>query len=365
MKFTSENLLRLYSVPGIGGVRMRQLISIFGSPENVLNASVRELMEVEGIDKIRASKIHSGVDEEFVREQLVRVNDYGVKLLSYWDEEYPERLKSIFDPPPFLFARGDFSIMEKPAFAIVGTRNPTSYGRMITEQIAADLTKHNFVIISGFARGVDTAAHKAAFKHGGKTIAVLGNGVDLIYPAANRELYSQMLDNGLLLSEYPMGAVPDAGNFPKRNRLISGMSYGVLITEAGAKSGALLTAMYGLDQNREIFAVPGTVVSENSKGTNKLIKEGAKLVESVDDILIELKSILNINMDSVEAKEKALPDLKGSDKLVYDFLSLEPVHIDQIAYKTGLSTSEALSVLLTLELMGHIKQLAGKMFVRL
>jgi DNA processing protein len=344
---------------------MRKLISVFGSPEAVLGASIRDLMDTDGVDKTLAEKIRHHVNESFVTEQLASIVKYKVRLLTYWDKEYPERLKSIYDPPPFLFTRGDLSVLKEPAFAIVGSRTPTNYGKMVTEKIAGELVKSGLVIISGFARGIDTAAHKAALKNGGKTIAVLGNGVDLIYPAGNRDLYEQVLDNGVFLSEYPMGTNPDPGNFPKRNRLISGVSYGVMVSEAAAKSGALLTAMYGLDQNRDIFAVPGAIISEKSQGTNKLIKDGAKLVDSVEDILEELKSQLSIDVGNIKVKEKKLPKLSAAEKKIFEMLSAEPLHIDQIAFKGGFSTSETLGVLLSLELFGLVRQMAGKMFIRI
>ncbi len=361
--FSLEALLGLYSIPTVGPVRMRNLISALGSPEKVLLAGSRQLSGVEGIDRKTAERIKTGPDNAFVRRQLEQMDALQVGVLTYWDDAFPNRLKRIYDPPAFLFFKGNLSILNDKMFAVVGTRMPTSYGRMITEQLTADLVANGFTIISGFARGVDTKAHEAALKNNGATVAVLGNGLDFIYPSENKKLFAQIAADGLFLTEYPIGTKPDAGNFPKRNRIISGMSSGVLITAAGEKSGALLTAGYALDQNREVFAVPGSIYSGKSAGSNNLIKNGAKLVEHIDDILAELKG----QIPSVSSVKKTEPDaskLNGHYKKIYEILSSEPLHIDRIALQAELSPSEVLSALLTLELGGYLRQMAGKMFVR-
>lgn len=361
--FSLEALLSLFSIPTIGPARMRKLISVLGSPEAVLEAGVRQLTAIEGIDTKTAQKIKTGPNTEFVQKQLTHMDELHVGVLTYWDDAYPDRLKRIYDPPAFLFYKGNLQILNDKMFAVVGTRVATSYGRFITDKLTADLTLNGLTIISGFARGVDTIAHKAALKHNGPTVAVLGNGLDQIYPAENIKLFEQIVEQGLFLTEYPLGTKPDGGNFPKRNRIISGMSCGVLITEAGQKSGALLTAMYALDQNREVFAVPGPVNSGKSVGTNNLIKGGAKLVESVADIIEELKGQITFAESNAEPR----PDrakLSGVYQKVYDLLNSEPLHVDQIAYKTQTSPSETLSALLTLELRGYIRQLTGKMFIQ-
>lgn len=361
--FSIEALLSLYSVPGIGPVRMRKLISFFGSPQAVLEAPARRLCDVEGIDAKRADSIKSAIDYTFVKEQIQQLEKHQAQILTFWDDAYPERLKRIFDPPAFLFVKGDVDLLNSNSFAIVGTRVPSSYGKAVTDQFARELvSQYNFTIISGFARGVDTVAHSAAFKSNGKSIAVLGNGLDIIYPAENKKILDSFTQNGLFVTEYPFGTKPDAGNFPKRNRIISGLSSGVLITEAGMQSGALLTAMYALDQNREIFAVPGPITSGKSGGSNNLLKQGAKLVQSIDDIISELSGQLNLPGKSEPKKE---PSLKGNEKIVYDLLDGEALHIDQLAIKSGKSTSEILTTLLTLELKGIVRQMAGKMFTRI
>ncbi len=363
-RFSLESLLGLYSIPTIGPARMRKLISVLGSPEQVLKAGMRRLKQVDGIDQKTAEKIVIGPDHPFVNKQIQRIREYDVSVLTYWDEDYPARLKQIYDPPVFLFCKGQRELLTKPLFAIVGTRVPTSYGRMVTERFAAVLAQAGFTIISGFARGVDTLAHQTALKEGAGTVAVLGNGLDQIYPPENRKLFNRMVQEGLFVTEYPLGTKPDAGNFPKRNRIISGMSSGVLITEAGSKSGALLTAMYANDQNRDVFAVPGPIQSAKSAGTNRLIQSGAKLVQTVDDILEELEGQLPL-VASAKKEARPVPQLDGIYKKVFDVLNSEALHVDQIALRTNLSPAETLNALLTLELGGLIRQMAGKMFVRL
>ncbi len=361
-EFPTEALLALYSVPGIGPARMRKLISYFGCPQKVLDASARSLTLVEGIELKTAQKIKAGINDKFVQDQLKFLDEEHVQILTFWDKAYPDRLKRIYDPPAFLFVKGDVKLLDTQAIGIVGSRIPTSYGRTITEQLSLDLALNNLTIISGFARGVDTIAHSAALKSGGKTIAVLGNGLDIVYPSENRKFLKAFEKQGLFVTEYPFGTKPEAGNFPKRNRIISGLSLGVLVTEAGAKSGALLTAMYAIDQNREVFSVPGPVTSGKSTGTNNLIKQGAKLVQGINDITSELLGQLSLNLGQPTRPE---PKLNEKEKVLYNLLSNDALHIDQLAIKAGISTTEALTTLLTLELSGAVRQMAGKMFTKL
>ena len=362
-EFSLEALLGLYSVQGIGPTRMRKLISKFESPQAVLNANLTQLTKIEGFDQKIAEKILEGPDEQFVENQLELLDKYHTKLITYWDAQYPARLKKIYDPPVFLFYKGNTGCLNNAVMAVVGTRKPSSYGRMITEKFTAELVRRGLAISSGLARGIDTIANKTTLKNAGTAIAVLGNGLDQIYPPENRELYQEIIEKGIIISEYPMATLPDAMNFPKRNRIISGLSLGVLVCEAGDKSGALLTALYANDQNREVFAIPGSIVSEKSAGTNKLIRNGAKLTSCVQDILDELKG--QTNLDFSEKTEKtAEPELKGPSKKIYKILNMDPIHIDKLAFDAGMATAEVLSILLILELKGFIRQLAGKMFIR-
>ena len=360
--FSIEELLKLYSVQGIGPGRMRNLISKFGSPDEVLKAPMQQLVRVQGIEKPTAQRIKNEVNEKFVEIQLNYIQKNQVKLVSFWDKNYPAQLKKIYDPPAFLFIKGEFRSEDEIAIGIVGTRIPSHYGKIITEQFSTELTSHNFTIISGLARGIDTIAHKAALKNKGRTIAVLGCGLNKIYPPENNKIAMEIMEHGAVVSEFPIGTIPDARNFPRRNRIISGLSLGVLITEAGAKSGALITAFQALEQNREVFAVPGPINSGRSAGTNQLIKEGAKLVQGTQDILLELEGQIG---SQPKTNKKQSPQLKGLEKTIFDLLSEEPTHVDQLAQKCQRTTPEVLSVLLTLELLGLIKQLSGKMFVQL
>ncbi len=358
--FSNESLLQLFSIPTIGPVRMRKLISALGHPDEVLKAPIQKLIAIDGIDLKTAKKIKAGPNPDFVEMQLAGLYRHNATLISYWDDAYPKRLKRIFDPPAFLFIKGRVELLNSPGIGIVGTRVPSSYGQRITQQFTSELCQEGFTIISGFARGIDSIAHHTAIQQGAPTIAVFGTGLDYIYPAENKKMVDTFLNNGLFITEYPFGTKPDAGNFPKRNRIISGLSLGILVTEAGAKSGALLTAIYAADQNREVFSIPGPITSGKSGGCNSLIKQGAKLVQSIQDILVELEGQLQ-----VQFKAKPDPVLEGNEQIIFKVLQNEALHIDQIALQSGLSTSEALTALLTLELKSLVRQMAGKMFVRL
>ncbi len=361
-RFSLEALLELSSIPLVGPTRLRKLISVLGSPEAVMEASFRQLVGIEGIDRKTAERIKQGPDKTFVQTQLQKIKQYDVQVLSYWDQAYPDSLKRIYDPPAFLFYKGNLDALQSPAIAVVGTRVPSTYGKLVTEKFVRILAQNHFAIISGFARGIDTIAHKTALQNSAFTLAVLGNGIDVIYPPENKPLFEQMIEKGLILTEYPMGTRPDAMNFPKRNRIISGISVGVLVTEAGAKSGALLTAIYANDQNREVFAIPSSVLTPKSAGCHKLIKEGAQLVENPEEIIETLRPQIQLQQQKATRPQ---PKLDGALKKIYTVLSGDPLHVDQIAIRTGLSPAETLSNLLTLELMGLIRQMAGKMFIRL
>ena len=360
-KFSLESLLRLYSIPGIGAARMRNLLSTFSSPDEVLQAPIQKLLQIQGIDKKIATNIKNGINQDFINKQLEQLKKKNIDILSYWDKNYPEILKKIYDPPAFLFIKGSILPQDDLSLGIVGSRVPSHYGKSVTEQFSKELADLKFTIISGMARGIDSVAHKSALKSGGRTIAVLGSGIDNVYPPENNKLLEQIAENGAVISEYPLGTYPDGGNFPRRNRIISGLSLGVLITEAGAKSGALITAFQALEQNREVFAVPGPINSGKSAGSNQLIKEGAKLVQGVQDIIRELENQIEFR---IKAPVKKQPNLKGLDKVIFDLLQDEPQHVDNLAMNAKKSVPEVLTVLLTLELMGIVKQLSGKMFVQ-
>jgi len=361
--FDLRSLLTLFSVPGVGPNRFRALIGRFGSPEEVLRAPMSQLMSVEGIDRKIAENIKLKRDNKFVENQLALLSKTRTRVITFWDEEYPANLRKIYDPPALLFLRGKLVEADNYSVAIVGTRSPSNYGRLVTERISGELAKRGITVVSGMARGIDTVAHWGTLKMGGRTVAVLGSGVDIIYPSENRKLAQEIESKGCLISEFPMGTQPDAGNFPRRNRIISGMTLGTLVVEAGDKSGALITAEMALEQNREVFAIPGNINSAKSKGTNRLIQEGAKLVQSVEDILSELEPKLKGYLKP-EPREEIKIELTPQERRILENLSERPMHIDKIAQSAGVPTSQALSILLSLELKDMVKQLAGKMFVR-
>lgn len=357
-----EAILRLSSIPGIGSSRLRSLISRFKSASGIFGTTLNELMAA-GIDRTTAEYIRNSDGGDFAEIQLKKMKKCEAKLITYWDKEYPEQLKQIYDPPAFLFVRGKLKAEDKYSIAVVGTRQPSEYGKIVTEKLASELARKGITIVSGMAYGIDTLAHHYALKSGSRTIAVLGSGVDVIYPEANKKLSRSIIAQGAIVSEFPMGTAPDWMNFPRRNRIICGMSLGTVVIEAGKKSGALITATLALEQNREVFAVPGNIDNPKSIGTNELIKQGAKLVASADDVLEELKPQLRQFIEREKNNVQAL-NLTDEEVKFLNYLSHEPKHIDKIALEAGRSTAEVLSILLSLELKDIIKQLAGKMFVR-
>jgi DNA processing protein len=343
---------------------MRVLVRKFGSPEAVLTAPYRRLVETPGIDRKTARSILDPAlrTSGFVEDQMKQMERYRVRLLTFLEPSYPVNLDHIPDPPAYLFVRGDLVDRDRYAVAIVGTREPTPYGRRMAENLAGELSARGITVVSGLARGIDTCAHTAALEAGGRTVAILGCGVDRVYPPENFKLAMQIVELGAMLSDYPMRTGPESVNFPGRNRIISGLSLGTVIVEAGEKSGALLTAEYALEQNRELFAVPGTVTTPQAIGPNRLIKQGAKLVESVEDILVELESRLEHALKPAPAR--AAWNLNGVEQVVYDTLGSEPLHVDVISRSASMTVPETLAHLLRLELMGAVRQVAGKHFIR-
>jgi DNA processing protein len=360
-----RDLLQLSSVPRIGPQKIRNLIAHFHSPAEVLRASPRELIRVPGIEKKLASNIvHNKGAARFADEQLKRVNRIGARIITIWDAEYPELLKKTYDPPAFLFVLGKFNPGDKHSLAIVGTRTPSSYGQLITELISRELAHLGITIISGLARGIDTLAHSAALKAKGRTIAVIGSGLDVPYPPENRNLLEAIANQGAVISEFPMGAKPDATNFPRRNRIISGLSLGTIVVESAEDGGAMITASTALDQNREVFAIPGNITEKRSTGPNKLIREGrAKLTQRIDDVLEELGPHLRHLLKREPALDASI-ELTLFERKVYDKLSCDPIHIDELAELAETSTADALVSLLSLEFKGLVRQLPGKLFLK-
>ncbi len=368
-KFNSDDLislLQLSEIEGLGVNKIRNLVNHFGSPLAVFNSDYVDLIEVEGINQLLAKRI---IDENINKKHLSKaehqlnlIEKYNASIITFWDEEFPYYLRKIYDPPVFLFLKGQILPEDENAMAVVGTRHPTYYGRKITENIVTDLIEQGLTIVSGLARGIDTVAHNIALQKKGRTFAVLGSGLDFIYPAENKKLFYSITENGSIITEYPFGTKPDAINFPRRNRIISGLSLGTIIIETDITGGAMLTAKYALDQNREVFAVPGNVDVKQSRGTNYLIQSGqAKLVTCAKDILEEFGNRF-IKKESTTIKNIDLSSLNVFEHKIYEVLNSEPIHIDMISEKTDLSTSECLVHLLSLEFKGLVKSLPGKYF---
>ena len=358
-----KSLLMLYLLDGIGSARLRLLKKRFGSFTHAASASISELTELAGIDKKIAIDIHNAVTEEKAEQQLATAERLGVRVLTIWDPEYPDSLKNIFDPPTVLFVRGRIDSIDRTALAIVGTRRPSQYGKLATEKFTRELVSNGVTIISGLARGIDTVSHQTSIQHGGRTIAVLGCGQDVFYPPENRGLVEKIKTNGAVISEFVFGTKPDAPNFPRRNRIVSGLSLGVFVIEAGEKSGALITANYALEQNREVFALPGNIYNPRSLGCNRLLQSGAKLVIRVEDILDEIQPQLNSLLKKPVRLNPVV--LNENEKKILDLLTSESMHIDSIAIRLQMAPAKALGVLLTLELKNLVRQLPGKYFIRL
>ena len=373
--------LALRLVPGLGTVGSLKLLEKLKSPQAIFRASASEL-EGAGMSPAQARNIASGCSFEDAIDQQNKMLAAGAQLISIQDPRYPRRLREIFDPPIVLFAIGRTEIMPTASIGVVGTRNPTPYGMAAAERLSADLARAGLTIVSGMARGIDTSAHQAALKENGDTIAVLGCGVDVVYPSNNRRLYDEIAKKGLLLSEFPIGAPAFPQNFPIRNRIVSGLSIGVLIVEGAQHSGSAITAKLAMDQGREVFAVPGNVTSKMSWGPNLLIKDGgAKLVQEWSDITNELPATVRRDLVS-KAQQKML--LEGIDplpdaapgavdepqkalgrKLLNALQVDEPKQLDSLLESfEGVSSSELISALFDLEMNGLVRQLAGKKFVK-
>lgn len=359
--------LALSRVPGVGAITYAKLLQRFGSPEAVFRASFKDLREVERVGARVAKAIKEFRDTAWVEEEMARMERLGVYLLGLGQANYPPALASIPDPPPFLYVKGEIRPEDKVAVAIVGSRAASQYGLRTTRRIARDLARHGVTIVSGMARGIDSEAHRGALEGGGRTVAVLGSGLDVVYPPENRALYQEISERGAVVTEYPFGTDPDGVHFPQRNRIISGMSLAVTIVEAAPKSGSLITASLALEHGREVFAVPGSVDSLRSRGTHQLIRQGAHLAESAEDILEELGALLGawgakdvVPRPSIPEQEPFTPEEERLLKL----LGPEPVQIDEIIKRAALGPSLATALLLQLELRGAVRQLPGKWFVK-
>ena len=368
--------LALSLTPGLGPTRSRKLVEHFGSPDAIFRASLTEL-ESTGIQAISAQSIATGKSAELAREEIARAAAAGIAIVSMDDPSYPPRLKEIYDPPLILYVRGAVEALTRPGIAMVGTRHPTPYGSGMAERLACDLATQGLVIISGMARGVDTASHRGAIAAKGQTIAVFGTGVDVIYPKENSRLSEQIVAlGGALISEFALGTFAAPQNFPIRNRILSGMSVGVLVVEAAEYSGTRITARLALEQNRDVFAVPGNVTNKNSWGPNTLIKQGAKLVGTWEDVWEDLPAEVRLALTPPASSESSsassaslFPDegLPPHEKRILSLLKADEArHIDELVEKleAEMSASEIFAALFELELTGKIRQMPGKNFVK-
>ncbi len=358
-----RDLLRLSSVPRIGSQKLRLLISYFGDPLSVLNASALDLIKVNGIDRKLASNILHHDGNAFADDQMKRLERTNARIITCWDKEYPDLLGKIYDAPAILFLLGKLSDIDQSSIAIVGTRTPSQYGRSTAAHLTRELATMGITTVSGMARGIDTIVHTTSLKSEGRTIAVIGSGIDVPYPPENRKLMYQIAENGAVISEFPMGTKPDATNFPRRNRIISGLSLGTVIVESAQDGGAMITANTALDQDREVFAIPGNISEKKSAGPNTLIKDGrAKLTISVQDIFEEIGFRFG-REDLRKIVPQKAPEVNLFEDRILKLLSADPLHIDAISEKGDISSADTLVHLLSLEFKGLVRQLPGKYFV--
>jgi DNA processing protein len=355
--------LALRMIPNLGNITYKRLVQRFGDPATVFEAKLDDLLEIEGLTLQTAKRIFGRAWEGSPQDELMAVEKSGIRLITMADSSYPEDLREIHDPPPLLYLRGHDIPSDRTMVAVVGSRNPSHYGLKVTEEICQALAQRNIGVVSGMAKGIDSAAHRGCLRGRGFTIAVLGSGMDIIYPESNTNLFNHIAEKGSVLTEFPLGTPPEAWNFPTRNRVISGLSKGVVVVEASKRSGSLITASLALEQGREVLAVPGSIESFKSTGTHLLIKQGAKLVENADDIAQEL----GLNDHSPERAgidtKRALPFMEEDEKRIYNLLSDYPLHIDHITQRSEMDSAKVAGLLTRLELKGIIMQLPGKMFV--
>ena len=372
--------LGLAHVEGLGLRTAHKLIEHFGSPESVYSAPIREL-ESCGLTARLAGRLHAGAGLTEAEREIVAAEKAACRLVTYSSDDYPDLLQQIADPPLALYVHGEVSLLSQYAVAIVGTRRPTAYGNAVAQRLASDLARRQLVIVSGLARGIDSMAHRGALEAQGKTIAVLGCGVDVTYPRENKRLAERIAESGAVVSEFPLGTSPQPENFPIRNRIISGLALGVVIVEAAEYSGSLITARLASEQDREVYAVPGNITSAQSFGPNLLIKQGAKLVDGWSDVIEEFPAAIRMHLMPPPATSQSADDeqqpslfeasvgaaaaLSGDSKTVYEALRPDQaMFVDAICVTVSLPQPRVLSALLELEMSGLVRQLPGKNFVR-
>jgi DNA processing protein len=357
-----EALLALNMVPNLGPVRLRKLVEALGSPEKLLSARRSDLDRIEGLTQAVVDSVLCWESKIDLSKELARIREFGAQVLTQDDEQYPRLLREIHDPPTVLYVWGKVQARDQHAIGVVGSRRTTHYGLECAKRLSYQVAYSGLTVVSGLARGIDTAAHQGALAAKGRTIAVLGTGLDHLYPAENRALAEKIVSSGAVVSEFPMDTTPDRQTFPMRNRIISGWSFGLLVVEAGVNSGALISASQAADQGRSLYAVPGPIDRPTSHGTNRLIQQGAKLVLSVDDILEDLQTLFP---KTPELSPSLPPDLSGDLLRVYEAISTTETSIDAIIDRSALPAGAATAALLQLEMRRLVKQLPGKYFVKL
>lgn len=348
--------LTLSFIRGLGGETLRCLLKEFGSPEAVLDASVSSLSNFIKADI--ATIVHSGVSDDMLQPTIDWLGDSNNHIVTLADSCYPRSLLNISDPPPLFYVKGRLDLLNSPSLAVIGSRHATPQGLRNSETFSSSLGDAGLCVVSGLAHGIDAAAHRGGLASSCSTIAVVGTGLDKVYPAANRDLAHQIAERGTIISEFPLGTPPIAGNFPRRNRLISGLSLGCLVVEASIQSGSLITARLAIEQGREVFAIPGSIHSPQSKGCHTLIKQGAKLVETSQDILDELQC-------AIKSSSVPSPISDDTTPYIFSFIGDEPIDMEALCIRSGLTVSELSSMLLTLELSGQISCLPGGLYQRL
>ena len=345
-------------VQGIGGTRLRALLDCFGDLETAWHATAHDL-ERSGLDKRSLTNLLRLRDNLNLDAEVRKLERLGARALTWDDPDYPRNLRQVYNPPPLLYIRGSLEKRDEWAVAIVGTRQASAYGKEAAHSFSAGLARVGVTVVSGLARGIDAEAHRACLDAGGRTMAVLGSGVDVIYPQQHARLAADIMAHGALVSEYPLGTQPQAINFPPRNRIISGMSLGTIVVEADVSSGALITAGFAGEQGREVFAIPGSIFAKSSRGTNRLIQGGAKLVTGVTDVLEEL----NLTMVSEQAQAQAVLPENETEAVLLQHISSEPVHVDELGRAVSLPIAQVSSTLALMELKGMVRQVGGMHYV--
>ncbi len=387
----TKSLIHLNLIPGIGNHTIRRLLAAFGSAEKSIAATSAELAQIDGLTPDVRQQLIDGRSRAPLAQELELIEQHQCHIVTISDDTYPPLLKQIDDPPALLYIIGEFPLQDAPSIAIVGSRSPTEYGKTTSQQLSYQLAEHGITVVSGFARGIDTCVHRGALEAGGRTIAVFGCGLSIIYPETNRVLAAEIIESGALISEFPMTVPPRGKNFPRRNRVISGLTLGTLVVEASERSGSLITARHAAEQGREVFAVPGQIFSGVSRGTHSLINQGATLINSVDDLLDALpqdytqilggeslgppsakqpnkivrpQSIEKRSTPTPQPKAKVELNLTSEEQTVLSAMGADSVHIDEITRVTQLPIGKVSSLLVMLELKGVVQQLPGKQFVK-